>query len=48
MNLSGQAVSAFFKKFPPIDKNRLMVIHDDLEHIFGKVRVKEGGSAQYF
>ena len=48
MNLSGQAVSAFFKKHPPLDRNRLIIVHDDLEHKFGNVRIKEGGSAQYF
>ena len=40
MNLSGQAVSAFFKKFPPREEQRLIVVHDDLEHKFGNVRIK--------
>ena len=40
MNLSGQAVSAFFKKFPPREEARLIVVHDDLEHKFGNVRIK--------
>ena len=46
MNLSGQAVAVFFKRNPNISKQNLMVVHDDLEHKFGNVRIKKGGSAQ--
>lgn len=47
MNLSGQAVGAFLRKNSTIKRQDLMVVHDDLEHKFGNVRIKEGGSSQY-
>jgi peptidyl-tRNA hydrolase len=47
MNLSGQAVTGFLRRNSQINKKDLIVVHDDLEHKFGNVRIKEGGSAQY-
>lgn len=47
MNLSGQAVSSFMRKHPEVTRTNFMVVHDDLEHRLGNVRIKEGGSAQY-
>lgn len=46
MNLSGQAVAAFLKRNSAVDRSKLIIIHDDLEHKFGNVRIKDGGSAQ--
>ena len=48
MNLSGQAVTAFLQSNRDVDKNNFIFVHDDLEHKFGNVRIKNGGSAQYF
>jgi len=47
MNLSGQAVGPFMRKNKTLTRKDMMVVHDDLEHKFGNVRIKEGGSAQY-
>jgi peptidyl-tRNA hydrolase len=47
MNLSGQAVTAFLKRNSNVNKSDLIFVHDDLEHKFGNVRIKNGGSAQY-
>lgn len=42
MNLSGKAVAHFAsKKF--IDYNNVIVVHDDLDLNFGKIRLKRGG-----
>lgn len=46
MNLSGQSVAAFLRKYVGVGAGQIMMVHDDLEHNFGHVRVKEGGSAQ--
>jgi peptidyl-tRNA hydrolase, PTH1 family len=45
MNLSGQAVGPILRRHS-VTKSDLIVVHDDLEHQFGNVRVKVGGSAQ--
>ncbi|HCI48925.1 MAG: aminoacyl-tRNA hydrolase [Alphaproteobacteria bacterium RIFCSPLOWO2_01_FULL_45_8] len=44
MNVSGQSVAALaqFFKIPP---EEILVIHDDLDIEFGKIRVKQGGSS---
>jgi peptidyl-tRNA hydrolase, PTH1 family len=44
MNLSGEAVAALLKQFslPPDD---LIVIHDDMDLPFGKMRIRPGGSS---
>jgi len=47
MNLSGQPLAAYLRRNPNTKPSDLMIIHDDLEHKFGNVRIKEGGSAQY-
>lgn len=42
MNLSGKAVASFVsKKF--IDLNNIIVVHDDMDLSFGKIRIKKGG-----
>ncbi len=42
MNLSGKAVANFIsRKF--IDLNNIVVIHDDMDLTFGKIRLKKGG-----
>ena len=42
MNLSGKAVANFTaKKF--IDKTNIIVVHDDMDLSFGKIRIKNGG-----
>jgi PTH1 family peptidyl-tRNA hydrolase len=42
MNLSGESVAAAarFYKLPP---ERIVVIHDEIDLVFGKLRVKQGG-----
>lgn len=47
MNESGKAVHALLRKYPTLTPNDFLIVHDDLEHKIGNVRVKEGGSAQY-
>lgn len=47
MNLSGRAVAALKSKYPTLTGKDILVVHDDLEHKLGNVRVKDGGSAQY-
>lgn len=42
MNLSGNAVSRLLAYFKG-DVNRLIVVHDDLDLPFGRVRIKTGG-----
>jgi len=44
MNLSGESVSAaaHFYKLPP---EQVIVIHDEIDLVFGKVRVKQGGGS---
>jgi PTH1 family peptidyl-tRNA hydrolase len=44
MNLSGQSVSLLVKKFD-IDRNDLVVIHDDLDLPLGKIRIRRGGGS---
>lgn len=44
MNLSGQAVS-YFLKYYKIKPSDLLVIHDDMDLIFGKIRIKNNSSA---
>ena len=42
MNLSGKAVTSFVsRKF--IDLNNIIVVHDDMDLSFGKIRIKKGG-----
>ena len=47
MNLSGQALSAFFKKNPRVKVEDILIVHDDLEHKVGTARIKVEGSAEY-
>ena len=42
MNLSGQPIQDI-KNFYKIDKNKLFIIHDDLDLGLGKVKIKFGG-----
>jgi PTH1 family peptidyl-tRNA hydrolase len=44
MNLSGESVAAaaHFYKLPP---ERVIVIHDEIDLVFGKLRVKQGGGS---
>ena len=44
MNLSGQAVSRLVRKFN-IGLNDLLVVHDDLDLPFGKIRLRMGGGS---
>jgi peptidyl-tRNA hydrolase len=46
MNISGQAVHSLTRKFPVLNAKDILVVHDDLEHKVGNVRIKDGGSAQ--
>ena len=44
MNLSGQAVKALRAKFTvPLD--RVVIVHDDLDLPFGRLRIRRGGSS---
>jgi PTH1 family peptidyl-tRNA hydrolase len=43
MNESGKAVHALLRKYPTLTPNDFLIVHDDLEHKIGNVRVKEGG-----
>jgi peptidyl-tRNA hydrolase, PTH1 family len=44
MNLSGQAVKALRAKFNvPLD--RVLIVHDDLDLPFGRLRIRRGGSS---
>jgi PTH1 family peptidyl-tRNA hydrolase len=44
MNLSGQAVKALRAKYNvPLD--RVLIVHDDLDLPFGRLRVRQGGSS---
>tara|TARA_B100000965_G_C19264632_1_gene614536 strand:+ start:76 stop:654 length:579 start_codon:yes stop_codon:yes gene_type:complete len=42
MNLTGTALSTF-KKFYKIDINNIIIIHDELDLKFGKIKYKKGG-----
>ncbi len=44
MNLSGQAVQAT-KQFYKIDNKDILVVHDELDLLFGTIRVRLGGSS---
>jgi len=44
MNRSGQSVSLLVKKFD-VSLNNLLVIHDDLDLLLGKIRIRQGGSS---
>jgi len=44
MNLSGEAVGLLLKKYD-ISLSDLFVIHDDLDFVVGKIRVRFGGAA---
>jgi len=44
MNLSGQSVSLLIRKFN-INLNDLLVIHDDLDLLLGKIRIRQGGGS---
>ncbi len=44
MNLSGQAVAAA-ARFYKITPEQVIILHDELDLIFGKVRVKRGGGS---
>jgi|688.fasta_scaffold1007551_1 peptidyl-tRNA hydrolase len=46
MNLSGKAVHALKRSYPTLNAKDILVVHDDLEHKVGNVRIKDGGSAQ--
>lgn len=46
MNESGKAVRALIRKYPTLGPKDILVVHDDLEHKVGHVRIKDGGSAQ--
>jgi len=43
MNLSGESVRALFEKRPDLREKPLIVLHDEVDVAFGKVRVKLGG-----
>jgi len=45
MNLSGEAVSCLNSKYESEEKNSLIVISDDLALPFGKIRLRQRGSA---
>ena len=44
MNLSGLAAKALRAKFD-VPLERTLVIHDDLDHPFGRLRIRKGGSS---
>ncbi|MBA4376495.1 MAG: aminoacyl-tRNA hydrolase [Anaerolinea sp.] len=44
MNLSGQAVSALMR-FYKVDYSRLIVAHDDVDLLFGQIRMRPGGGS---
>lgn len=44
MNLSGEAMAESINKFK-VGLDQILVIHDDLDLPFGKIRLKNGGSA---
>lgn len=44
MNLSGKAVSEI-KNYFDIENNSIIVVHDDLDIEFGKIKIKVGGSS---
>ncbi len=44
MNLSGTAVSAY-EAYYRLEPSQILVIHDDLDMPFGKIRIKKGGGS---
>ena len=44
MNKSGDALGAFFR-YNPVDPKDVVVIHDDLDLPFGRIRIRERGRA---
>ena len=46
MNSSGEAVKAFLKNNSSIKVENILLVHDDLEHKIGTVRIKHSGSAE--
>ena len=47
MNLSGNAVQKV-KNFYNIDKNNVIIIHDDIDLELGRIKLKDGGRAGFF
>lgn len=45
MNRSGEVISLLKKKYPRFDPSDLIVIYDDIDLEFGKIRVKEDSSS---
>ncbi|KAL4435818.1 hypothetical protein ABPG74_015786 [Tetrahymena malaccensis] len=45
MNISGKSISEVIKKHQ-VKVENIIVVHDDLDNAFGKVKIKEGGSAE--
>lgn len=43
MNLSGKAVAPLIKKLHPEAASQMIVVHDDLDLVEGRVRIKVGG-----
>lgn len=46
MNTSGACFKKALKTFDISSMKDLIVVHDDLEGKFGKIRIKDGGSAE--
>jgi PTH1 family peptidyl-tRNA hydrolase len=46
MNQSGRAVNSILRKYPTVTLEDIIIVHDDLEHKVGNVRIKDGGSAE--
>ncbi|HEY1374710.1 MAG TPA: aminoacyl-tRNA hydrolase [Candidatus Binatia bacterium] len=44
MNLSGQALATLFR-YHPVEAGDVIVVHDDLDLPFGRLRIREQGSA---
>ena len=47
MNNSGQCIRGILKRNPSVTNQDIIIVHDDLEHRLGNIRIKEQGSAQY-
>eukprot|EP00041_Stephanoeca_diplocostata_P002459 m.26753 g.26753 ORF g.26753 m.26753 type:complete len:253 (-) comp13380_c0_seq2:49-807(-) len=45
MNVNGRSIAATYKKYEIASPQHVLVIHDDLDRSFGKLSVKQGGSA---
>lgn len=43
MNLSGKAIKSIFEKYQNLDPTDLIIIHDDVDLSFGKIKIKLGG-----